>query len=109
MSTEREKIVLERAELRRKYGALFDEISAALFEADPMGINFVNNTDEYDPEVGTIIPRLAQANTAKDVEVIIHEEFCQWFGLDKSTPKEHLQPVAEKIWDVWQAFSSRIA
>ena len=48
--------------MKRAYGPLFDEVSAILFEADPVrinfGNNFGNNTDEYDPETGTILPRL---------------------------------------------------
>jgi hypothetical protein len=29
-----------------------------LFEADPMGINFGDNADEYDPETSSILPRI---------------------------------------------------
>jgi hypothetical protein len=57
-------------------------VSAVLFEIDPMGINFESNTDEYEPEAGTIIPRLGQASTVQDVEALIHEEFCHWFGAE---------------------------
>ena len=44
--------------LKLQFGALFDELSAALFAADPVGINSGGNTHEYDSQAGTIIPRL---------------------------------------------------
>jgi hypothetical protein len=64
---ERERILAERAELRRTYRDLFDGVSAILFRRDPMGINVVKNTDEYDPEVGTILPHLRTCETQADV------------------------------------------
>ncbi|MDH3592492.1 MAG: hypothetical protein OER88_11465, partial [Planctomycetota bacterium] len=56
--SEREQIEAERRQLRAEFGSLFDEVSGILFELDPIGINFKTNTDEYEPEVGTILPRL---------------------------------------------------
>jgi len=53
---------LERQALRRHYPVLFDEVSSILFRHDPIGINFETNTDEYEPEVGTILPRLKEAH-----------------------------------------------
>jgi len=92
-----------RDAIKREYGSLFASISAALFEADPIGINFDENTDEYEPEAGTIIPRLGSATSAEDVQVIVHEEFCRWFGPDVG-PRERYAAVSAKIWDLWCAF-----
>ena len=39
-----------REEVRRQYGDLFAGVSAVLFVADPIGINFGSNTDEYEPD-----------------------------------------------------------
>jgi hypothetical protein len=36
-----------------------------LFKAGPAGINFEINTDEYDPQVATIIVRLSSAQSAQ--------------------------------------------
>src|SRR5262245_53578798 len=72
-------IARQRAALRQEYGELFDRIAAALFEADPIHINFETNTDEYEPEAETILPRLHTATTVDDVERIVHEEFCRRF------------------------------
>jgi hypothetical protein len=52
------------APLKREYGSLFTSISEALFKADPAHLNYEVNTDEYDSEVATIIPRLSSARSA---------------------------------------------
>jgi hypothetical protein len=81
----------ERDAIKREYGTLFASISAALFEADPVGINFEINPDEYEPEVGTIIPRLGSAKSAADVQAIVYDEFCTWFG-PSAGPREQRAP-----------------
>jgi hypothetical protein len=49
--------------LKAEYGQLVDSMSALLFRHDPIGIAFDNeNTDEYDPETGTILPGSEIAN-----------------------------------------------
>lgn len=107
MHSERDTIKRERAALRRRYGPLFDGVAATLFKADPMGINFETNPDEYEPEVGTILPRLSQANTVQEVEGIVHEEFSRWFGPEEAGPREKYRSIAKKIWEAWCAFSQR--
>ena len=42
------EIEAEHRRLRAEYGTLFDDIGALLFRHDPIGINFDDNTDEYD-------------------------------------------------------------
>jgi hypothetical protein len=94
----------ERDAIKREYGPLFASISAALFEADPIGINFDVNADEYDAEAGTIIPRLGSAKSAEDVQAIVYEEFCRWFDPVNVGPREKYVSVSAKIWDLWRAF-----
>jgi hypothetical protein len=95
----------DRKEIKKQYGKLFDAISAALFEADAIGINIGDNTDEYDPEAGTIIPRLKTAKSAEDVEIIINEEFIKWFGQEYSSSNNEYKLVSEKIWLIWSEFN----
>jgi hypothetical protein len=97
----------ERDAIKREYGTLFASISDALFEADPVGINFDVNTDEYEPETGTIIPRLDSAKSADDVQAIVYEEFCRWFDPITAGPREKYAAVSAKIWDLWCAFHRR--
>ena len=92
-----------RAEVKRRYGKLFDEVAAALFQADPVGINFGSNADEYDPEAGTIIPRLRECQSAGDVRRVTHEEFVRWVGAETTGPELRYEKVAHQIWRLWQA------
>jgi hypothetical protein len=93
----------ERKAIKRQYGTLFVSISDALFKADPMGINFDTNTDEYEQEAGTIIPRLSSAKSEEDVQLIVCEEFCRWFGPITAGPKENYASVSAEIWELWCA------
>jgi hypothetical protein len=59
----------KRKYLKIRYGKLFEEASSILFRHDPIGIAFDNeNTDEYEAEVGTILPRLAAIRGSKHDE-----------------------------------------
>src|ERR1700686_3982009 len=107
MSNERDSIKRERDAIKRKYGELFCAVSAALFEDDPIGINFESNTDEYEPEAGTIIPRLHSASSVQDVETIVYEEFNRWFGAGDAGLKSGYESVSRRIWETWCAFQKR--
>ena len=93
----------EREKLKKQYGFLFDTVAALLFQCDPMGINFGDNADEYEPETGTILPKLAGAKSVDDVQSIVCEEFCRWFGEVEAGPRENYKVVAVKIWEMWRA------
>jgi hypothetical protein len=97
----------DRDALRLPFGAVFDEVSAALFAADPVGINFGDNTDEYDPEAGTILPRLQEAHSADTVQVIVYEAFCRWFGKEDAGDIGRYDEVSEIIWEAWLRFASK--
>jgi hypothetical protein len=101
--SDRDTTIRERQLLRSTYGTLFDDIASILFEEDPIGINFETNKDEYEPEVGTILPRLANARSVDDVERILHEEFCRWFDNVDVGPKERYRFAAQKVWLLWLA------
>jgi hypothetical protein len=94
----------KREAIRNEFRALFDALSKLLFEADPIGINFDSNTDEYEPEVGTIIPRLKHAKSEDDVRLIVHEEFCKWFDVETAGPMEAYGGIASKVWAEWQRY-----
>lgn len=97
-----------REQIKNTYGSLlFFAISNVLFQADPIGINFRSNTDEYDPETRTIISRLKTANTAQDVQAIVHEEFDNWFGADTAGSQQQYEAVSLKIWELWNEFQQK--
>jgi hypothetical protein len=90
-----------REKLRAEYADLFASVSAILFECDPIGINFDDNTDEYDAEAGSIIPRLRECSTESEVRRVIHEEFAKWFS-DTAGEERRYTECARKIWSLWQ-------
>ena len=76
----------------------FAAVSKAMFELDPIGINFEDNTDEYDAEAGTVIPRLAACLSAEDVAIVLHEEFRAWFGAETVGEIVAYRALAGRIW-----------
>lgn len=96
----------DSTKLRKLYGALFDDVSAALFRADPIGLNFEENTDEYDTEARTILPRLTHCSSVEDALVVIHEEFEHWFGAERAGHRSRYVEVAAEVWAIWRARSA---
>ena len=85
----------DREQVRQQYPELFQEVNRLIFEADPIGINFGHNTDEYEPEVGTIIPRLKSCESPSDVRKVIHEEFVRWFDGELSVDSRGVDESGE--------------
>ena len=102
----REVIIEEHRQLKAIYGELFDATAALLFRLDPIGINYDTNTDEYEPEVGTILPRLKNCQSQSDVRRIVHEEFVRWF--DDAGPQKNYEPIAAELWELWQKFNAKL-
>ena len=92
-----------------RYGELFSEVSRILFEDAPIQINFGDNTDEYDPEARTIIPRLKNAASEEDVEAIVFEEFCRWFDAETVGEKPRYREASLRIWKAWIKYQSDAA
>jgi predicted transcriptional regulator len=90
-----------RKRLTARYGSLYRDIAALMFEIDPAGINFETNSDEYEAEVGTVLPRLKSATNDEAVRLILVEEFDRWFepngyDLDKTAL------LARRLWPLWR-------
>jgi hypothetical protein len=98
----RDEIEAEKNRLKAEYGNLFGSIAEILFRHDPAGINFDDNTDEYEPEARTILPRLKDCHSAGDVMTVVHEEFQRWFDPDFAGSKQKYRKIAEEIWQLWQ-------
>jgi hypothetical protein len=89
--------------LRAGYGGLYSEVSRLLREADPIRLIAIGAPDdEYDPEVRTILPRLSEANSAGDVQRIVHEEFVRWFSAEIAGPEARYAAVSKEIWRAWK-------
>ena len=75
-------------------------VQRAINEADPVGLLHIGApSDEYSPEVGTIVPRLASAERLDNVAAVLHEEFVRWFGDDTAGPRHTYEAPAGKIWE----------
>lgn len=86
---------------------MFDAISEILFRHDPIGINFEFNTDEYESESSTILPRLRDCHSPNELVAIVHEEFVHWFDPDIAGPKEKYEKIADEIWGVWKGYEAK--
>jgi hypothetical protein len=105
MSRLPKKETLERRRrLRAGYLTLYKEIEALLFRHDPIRIALAANKDEYDPEVGTILPRLSACASPEDATRVVHEEFVHWFGPDLAGDRGRYSDIGREVWEVWQGF-----
>ena len=81
-----------------RYQALVAAVERAIREADPIGlVEGGAPSDEYAPEIGTILPRLASAHQADDVTGVLHEEFLRWFGDGPAGPRRAYEAPARRI------------
>src|SRR5487761_178959 len=106
MTRTRDEILESRRRLRAEYGKLFDSMAAILYRHDPIGIAFENpNTDEYEPEAETILPKLRSCHSEDDVLQAVHAEFVRWFGSATAGPSEHYKKIASEVWQLWRGAS----
>ena len=89
---------IARNEVQVKDPKFFAAVSKAMFDLDPVGINFTENTDEYDAEAGTVIPRLAVCRSTEDVAQVLLEEFRIWFGIETTRDLATYRALAADIW-----------
>lgn len=86
---------------------LTDRVSAILFDADPVGINFDSNADEYEAEAEAIVIALPEATGIDDVTDIAYGAFVQWFDVETAGQREQYIGVAAQIWDEWRRCDER--
>ena len=103
MPRTREEILQARRQLREKYRNLYDATIALLFRHDPVGINFEDNTDEYAPEAGTILPKLQSCRSANDALEVVYGEVLRWFG-NSAGSKEHYEQIASELWELSERY-----
>ena len=102
MASTRNEILEQRRRLKAEYGELFDSVAALLYRHDPVGINFEDNADEYEPEARTILPRLNNCHSPNDVLQVVHSEFVRWFDSATAGPQGHYKEIASEVWQLWQ-------
>jgi hypothetical protein len=101
MTIDHKRSRVERDELRKKYRDLYDRLTELFFRLDPIGIGSEGNEDEYELEVGTILPRLSGCTSESDCLNVIHEEFVRWFDARIAGPASNYEPIAHEVWLIW--------
>lgn len=91
-----------RQHVRTTDPEFFGAVSKLMFEHDPISINFGENTDEYEAEAGTVLPRLSSCASADDVTTVVHEEFLRWFGKDTAGERRRYTSLGKDIWVLWK-------
>jgi hypothetical protein len=92
-----------RKQIKRDYLAFYEELLQLLAHHDPVGLLAIGAPkDEYEPEVGTILPRLVAlaqsgSNSVPAIRKVIYEEFSRWFGSDIAGPEERYHSIAEEL------------
>jgi len=84
--------------MKQDYPQIYDRVTAILFEEDPIGINYEFNTDEYEPETGSILPRISSCRSAVELQLVVHGEFVRWFNAETAGPLEKYARIATRIW-----------
>ena len=65
--------------MKTAYEVRVAAVERAINEADPIGLlDICAPSDEYAPEIGTIIPRLVNAQGVDEVTAVRHAEFLPW-------------------------------
>jgi hypothetical protein len=83
-----------------RYQHLVAAVGRAIDEADPIRLLEIGAPgDEYAPEIGAILPRLATVERLDDVTDVLHEEFLRWFGHGIAGPRDAYEAPARRIWD----------
>lgn len=91
------QLLRERDALRQQNGRLFDACVKEFYRADPLKLAPLAPLDEYEPQVVTVLPRLAECTGQPDVQRVLHEEFGKWFGADAGPP-ERYSKLSYVVW-----------
>ena len=94
-------------ELRQQFGSLYDQVMNLLRQHDPLSLLEAGvPNDEYEPELGTILPRLAETHEPRDVMRVVHEEFVRWFDADIAGHRSDYQALGQDIWQVYEGWKT---
>jgi hypothetical protein len=75
--------LISKDAMKARYQSLVADVARAIDDADPIGLlEGGAPADEYGPEIGTIVPRVVNAQSVEEVTTVLHEEFLRWFGDD---------------------------
>ena len=100
------EIRARRQRLKAQYPSPYPALVDLFARHDPIRLVFMGlpadgfepeNADEYEPEVGTILPRLMNIHSVEDICRIVHEEFIKWFGEQIAGPETRYRAIAQDM------------
>jgi hypothetical protein len=84
---------------KTRYLSLVAAVERAINDADPIGLlEGGAPADEYSSEIGTIVPRVVNVQSADEIISVLHEEFLRWFGKETAGPRHAYEAPARHIW-----------
>ena len=79
----------------------YNKLKEIINRHDPVGLLELDAPqNEYDPEIGTLLPRIKKATTEDEIAKIVVEEFTKWFGKEIFKGKEDVVTNIAK--DIYQ-------
>ena len=105
----REETVRLRNLIRLEFGGLYEDTLRILARNDPLGLISGGSpeTDEYDPEVRTILLRLREADSKAALRRIVHQEFQHWFNPKIAGSERNYSKIADEIWSASTSFRTQ--
>lgn len=104
--TELERSRMLEHRIQELYGAFFHEVSKILYRHNPLDYPGLP-PDEYEPEAATILARLEEAHSLRELRRIIYEELSWWFGVESVGPESRWEEAAREVWAAWQRHSKK--
>ena len=96
---------MNKKELKMQYFDLFKHVSEIINEWDPYSLLETGApSDEFDPEVASIISRIEEIKTENDAILIISKIFTKSFD-DKVFSKNHCSSVGIKLYKKLEEFN----
>ena len=84
--------------METRYRALVAAVERAINDADLIGLLECGApADEYSPEIGTIVPRVVNAQSVDEITATLHEEFQRWFGDGTAGPRQLYEAPARRM------------
>lgn len=106
--SERERLREEQRRIKDEYSGLYEKVEALVFRHDPIGINFEENTDEYELETSLLLSRLRTCRSAADVTRMVHKVFEECFGYVEARAERFYEPIGAEIWALRVAFQESV-
>jgi len=92
---------MSNADKKKAFFTLRAEVTRLVNAADPIGLLAGGApSDEYSPEIGTLLPRLRRANSEAHLRQILHAQFVEWFDADTAGTESEYAALAADLWGI---------